>query len=101
MHRNRTGDRLSLLLDVHCFSRQSDKRAVFSLADEVRARLTGKTLEIRAIAGTPGQIGFVRLQEATCRDLSRDSHPDPRLPLQHLVISVSGQAEAVHALTSL
>ncbi|SFH68484.1 hypothetical protein [Planctomicrobium piriforme] len=89
-HRVRTGDVLLVLIDVHCFSRQTEKRAVFEMADGVRSALAQRVIPLGA-----GQGGSLRIQEAVCRDLTREFPADPRLPLQHVVVSLSGRAEMV------
>jgi|GEM_PF-7101831 len=91
----RTGhsQEVQILIDVHCFSRQRDKRAVFRLADQVRSTLTRQLIPLPgSTTSDTSPAAFLRLREAVSRDLTRESTPAPKLPLQHLLVSVSGLA---------
>jgi hypothetical protein len=81
-----------LLIDVHCFARGPEKRRVFELADAVRAGLAHQNIPLGA-AGDASSQGLLRIYEATTRDLTRELLTEPKLPLQHLAVSLAARAE--------
>ncbi|HWL09535.1 MAG TPA: hypothetical protein VNQ76_14090 [Planctomicrobium sp.] len=95
IHRARSGGELNVFIDIHCFSRQSDKRAVFQLADQARNTFTQKLIAIQSVPSPATLVGHLRFFESVTRDLTRESQPDPRTPLQHVVVSFTGHAESM------
>lgn len=95
------GEMLTLLIDVHCFSRQPEKRKVFELADAVRRALSQQTLSLRSTADPAQTIGTLRLYEATIRDLSRESPGEPGWPLQHVLVTLAARAERIVAVPNV
>ncbi len=91
--RQHAADELIVLLDVHCFSRRTDKRAVFRMADSCRSNLAQQLIPLRRLETPDATAGYLRLFEATTRDLTRDAQQLPRLPLQHVVVSLAGRVE--------
>lgn len=84
---------LTVLLDLHCFSRRGDKRHVMEMGDRVRQVYSRRALPF--VAGTDGAVreGIIRLREAEVRDLTRETSGVISLPLQHLVVSCAGRVE--------
>lgn len=91
---------LSVLIDVHCFSNAKNLRAVWKLADDVRLQLSQKLLEIHPPESSELVTGYLRLNEAICRDLTRDSVPVRTHLLQHVVVSLQGRVDSVEPITS-
>jgi len=81
---------MSLLIDVHCFSREPQKRMVFAMANQVREALSQQVLPFDPDDPAAGSI---RIREAVVRDLTRESITEPHFPLQHVVVSLSAFAE--------
>jgi len=89
---------LELVVDVHCYSRQSHKRQVFAMADHVQSVLSQCVLSLPLVAGgTLAARGVLRLREAVVRDLTRETIRDAHLQLQHVVVSLPGIAERLAA----
>ncbi|MCA8997253.1 MAG: hypothetical protein KDA80_09705 [Planctomycetaceae bacterium] len=94
VHRSRSTDTLFVLVDIHCFSRSSDKRAAFAIADQFREALNHLTHPLHS-SQSQNQVGMLRFREATLRDMTRMADSEPRLPVQHLIVSTTGVAEEV------
>jgi len=84
---------LELVVDVHCYSRQSHKRQVFMMADHVQTILSQCVLSLSLEAGEARAAGVLRLREAVVRDLTRETIREAQLQLQHVVVSLPGTAE--------
>lgn len=84
---------LRVLIDVHCYSRLPEKRQVFEMADRVREVLAHQTFPLASTENVDLTQGTLRTREAIVRDLTRESITEPRLPLQHVVVSLTGSAE--------
>ena len=95
--RRQTGMALSRFrLEVHCFCRGGTGNALSrELVDAVQKCVNGSGFVIRDFhfVELPA-IGFARLQEADVRDLSRFERTPSARPLQHLLVSVTGRAQA-------
>jgi hypothetical protein len=92
----RSGQQTMLLfLDVHCFSRTPETFSILDLADRVRQAFSQQILAISSAEGSVS--GHLRLYEAVLRDLTRESTAIPRLPLQHVVVSLNGRWEIMPA----
>lgn len=83
---------LTVLLDLHCFSRRAEKRHVMAMADRVRQVFSQRVLPVSGEEASL-QEGVIRLREAAIRDLTRETGKEPTLPIQHLVVSFTGRVE--------
>jgi hypothetical protein len=88
-------DQLQFLIDVHCYSRSMDKRQVMKMADRVRTHLVHRVLPMEACDSSETPASIIRLYESTVRDLTRESQGEPRLPLQHIVVSLIGTVDGL------
>lgn len=93
VQRSRGPAEILVLIDVHCFSRQSDKGAVFQLADQVRTSLSQQLIPVPVASNSELPPAQLRIYEAVTRDLTRESQPNPRSTPQHLVVSLHGRAK--------
>jgi hypothetical protein len=84
--------RLLLFLDVHCFSRKPETFGILDLADRVRHTFSQQTLAISSTEES--RSGHLRIYESVLRDLTRESTAVPKLPLQHVVVSLNGRWES-------
>ncbi|WP_437194552.1 hypothetical protein [Planctomicrobium sp. SH527] len=91
---------ISIMIDVHCFSKAKNRRTVWKLADDVRLQLSRMLLEIHSQEDQETATGYLRLNEAVCRDLTRDSEPNRTHLLQHVVVSIQGHVDCAEAATS-
>lgn len=81
-------------VDVHCFSRDANKRRIAELADAVRALLGRRDLPLFSASDPDVQLGLIRFREPVVRELTREDGSPPPLPLQQAVVSVTAVAEA-------
>ncbi|WP_437225294.1 hypothetical protein SH661x_004002 [Planctomicrobium sp. SH661] len=88
---------MELMIDVHCYSRGAEKRHVFTMVDSVRTVLAHQTFPLSTGDDADLTQGVLRIREATVRDLTRELDSQPRLPLQHIVVSFAGAAEQMLA----
>lgn len=86
-------EHLQFLVDVHCYSRSTDKRQVMKMADRVRTHLVHRVYPTGTEESSDMAVSMVRLYESTVRDLTRELLDEPRLPVQHMVVSLIGAAE--------
>jgi len=84
---------LMVLVDVHCFCRGIEKRRIMTMADVVRQTFAHQIFPLSGEQIPPYLQRALRIREAVLRDLTRESNPEPKLPLQHLVVSFRGYAE--------
>lgn len=85
---------LWLVVDVHCFSRDRNKRRVTALADVVRNVLSHGDVPISSADDPDLRIGLIRFREPVVRDLTREDPQHHPLPLQHAVVSLRAVAES-------
>jgi len=82
-----------VLLDIHCFSRRPEKRQVMAMADRVCTVFAHQAFPLSPDGAALLSGGAIRLREAAVRDLTRETGHEPKLPIQHLVVSLTGRAE--------
>ncbi len=78
---------IELLVDVHLFSRKSNKRSINELADRTRATFQSTSIPVYASASPETEVGTVRFSEPIARDLSRSIELGTVNTQQHQLLS--------------
>ncbi|QDT33632.1 hypothetical protein [Thalassoglobus polymorphus] len=81
-----------LLVDVHLFSRERNKRSINELADSVRNTFQSASIPILASTSSETDVGKIRLSEPIVRDFSRPETVGGVNTMQHLLISYHAHA---------
>lgn len=89
-------DEQTLLVTVHCFSKQTrDTLRAQSLADDAVQILARRTLPIHPSGDPDTTTGYVRISEPSLQHLTRLHIVERQQPLQHVVVSFTARATAM------
>lgn len=90
--RSGSPQQISLLIDVHLFSRDTNKRAINTLVDETISILRSPAIPIHSSSDPTLEVGQLRCHEPTIRDFSRTPSEGTQSSTQHLVLSLNAIA---------
>ncbi len=83
---------IELLVDVHLFSHERNKRSINELADTVRKTFQAASIPIYVSTSLETDVGKIRFSEPIVRDLSRSETVGDVNTMQHLLLSYHARA---------
>ncbi len=84
-----TPEQFRLVIDIHFFSRDNNKRTINSLIDATRITFQPTSIPVNSASSSTTQVGQLRCFEPIIRDLSRSESAGATNVIQHFVCSFS------------